>query len=95
MNIRNIVKKSILTEKATIFKEKNNEYVFVVDRCANKFQIRQAIELLFKVKVKNIRTLNYLGKNRKVGGHAGFKNNWKKAVIRLVSGQEIKIIDDV
>jgi large subunit ribosomal protein L23 len=94
MDIRSVVKKPIVTEKSTTAKEKSNKYTFVVDKCANKFQIRQAVETLFKVKVKNVNTSNYLGKSKRVNGHVGYKNNWKKAVVRIAKGQEIQMVDE-
>jgi large subunit ribosomal protein L23 len=95
MDIRNIIKKSIVTEKATILKEANDEYTFVVDKNANKFQIKQAVEFLFNVKVKSVHTSNYIGKHRRVGAHSGYKSDWKKAIVRLGSGQEIQMVDEV
>ncbi|GMO67448.1 MAG: 50S ribosomal protein L23 [Endomicrobiia bacterium] len=96
MNIRDIIKKPIITEKATILKEKDkNKYTFVVDKCANKFQIKQAVEALFKVKVKNVHTANYVGKSRRMGKNTGYKSDWKKAIVKIDEGQEIQIIDEV
>ncbi|MDR3253907.1 MAG: 50S ribosomal protein L23 [Endomicrobium sp.] len=94
MDIRNIIKRPIVTEKAAILKEKNNKYTFVVDKDANKFQIRQAIETLFKVKVENVHTSNYLGKSKKMGIHSGYRNDWKKAIVKLAAGQEIQMVDE-
>ncbi|MDR2860425.1 MAG: 50S ribosomal protein L23 [Elusimicrobiota bacterium] len=95
MNIRNIIKKSIETEKASIMKERDNKYTFMVDKDANKFQIKQAIEVLFDVKVENVHTSNYLGKNKRMGAHSGYRSDWKKAVVKLVKGQEIQSIEEV
>ncbi|MDR3256468.1 MAG: 50S ribosomal protein L23 [Endomicrobium sp.] len=94
MDIRNIIKKPIVTEKASIMKEKNNKYTFVVDKDANKFQIKQAVETLFKVKVENVHTSNYLGKSKRMGTHAGYKSDWKKAIVKLGEGQEIQMVDE-
>jgi large subunit ribosomal protein L23 len=95
MNIRNIIKKPIVTEKASVLKEKSNGYTFVVDKKANKFQIKQAIGILFNVKVKNVRTSNYKGKSKKVGAHSGYRSDWKKAIIKLGEKQEIQVVDEV
>ncbi|MDR1784657.1 MAG: 50S ribosomal protein L23 [Endomicrobium sp.] len=96
MNIRNIIKKPIVTEKATILKEKGkNKYTFVVDRSANKFQIKQAVETLFKVKVKKVHTANYVGKSIRRGKSVGYKSDWKKAIVKVDEGQEIQIVDEV
>jgi large subunit ribosomal protein L23 len=94
MDIRSVIKKPILTEKASVLKEKNNRYTFVVDKEANKFQIKQAIETLFNVNVKSVRTLNYKGKSKKVGTSSGYKSNWKKAIVKLRENQEIQTVDE-
>ncbi|GHT49563.1 50S ribosomal protein L23 [Endomicrobiia bacterium] len=94
MDIRNIIKRPIVTEKASILKEKDNKYTFVVDKDANKFQIKQAIEYLFSVTVKSVHTLNYAGKSKKVGAHTGYKNDWKKAIVKLDEGQEIQMVEE-
>ncbi|MDR3274894.1 MAG: 50S ribosomal protein L23 [Endomicrobium sp.] len=94
MNIRNVIKRPIVTEKAAILKEKNNKYTFVVDKDANKFQIKQAVETLFKVKVESVHTSNYLGKSKKMGIHSGYRSDWKKAIIKLAAGQEIQMVDE-
>ncbi len=91
MDIRNIVKKPIVTEKASIAKEKENKYTFVVDKDANKYQIKQAIEEMFNVKVVSVHTANFGGKTKRMGMHEGRKSDWKKAIIKLKSGQEISI----
>jgi len=94
MDIRRVIKRPMVTEKSTIMKEKSNMYTFVVDKCANKFQIRQAVETQFKVKVENVNTSNYLGKSKRVNRCIGYKNDWKKAVVKLSKGQEIQMIDE-
>ena len=93
MDIRNIVKKPIVTEKASVAKEKENKYTFVVDKDANKYQIKQAIEEMFNVKVVSVHTANYGGKTKRMGMHEGRKSDWKKAIIKLKDGQEISIED--
>jgi len=95
MNIINIIKRPIVTEKATSLREKgSNKYTFVVDKDANKFQIKQAVETLFKVKVESVRTANYAGKKRRRGIYVGRKSDWKKAVVKLAQGQEIQMVDE-
>jgi len=94
MDIRNIIKKPIVTEKAAALKEADNKYTFVVDKDANKFQIKQAVETLFKVKVESVHTSNYGGKNKRMGAHAGYKSDWKKAIVRLKKGQEIQMVEE-
>ncbi|MDR3112472.1 MAG: 50S ribosomal protein L23 [Elusimicrobiota bacterium] len=95
MNISSVIKKPLLTEKASFAKEKHGKYTFMVDSRANKFQIREAVESLFNVKVICVCTANYLGKKKRVGRSEGYKNNWKKAVVKIASGQEIQIMEEV
>ena len=95
MEIRNIIKRPIVTEKATLLKEKDNKYTFVVNRDANKFQIKQAVESLFNVKVESVHTSNYAGKSKRMGVHSGYKSDWKKAIVKLGAGQEIQMVDEV
>ncbi|MDR3196099.1 MAG: 50S ribosomal protein L23 [Endomicrobium sp.] len=94
MDIRNIIKKPIVTEKAALLKETNNKYTFVVDKDANKFQIKQAVESLFNVKVESVHTSNYLGKSKRMGMRVGYRRDWKKAIVKLGEGQEIQIVDE-
>jgi large subunit ribosomal protein L23 len=94
MDIRNIIKKPIVTEKAALMKEKSNKYTFAVDKSANKFQIRHAVETLFNVKVKSVHTSNCVGKSLRVGKYAGYRSDWKKAIVKLGKGQEIQLADE-
>jgi large subunit ribosomal protein L23 len=95
MDIRNIIKRPIVTEKAALMKEKNNKYTFVVDKSANKFQIKHAVETLFNVKVKSVHTLSCVGKRLRVGKYAaGYRSDWKKAIVKLGKGQEIRLADE-
>ncbi|MDR1511299.1 MAG: 50S ribosomal protein L23 [Endomicrobium sp.] len=96
MNVRDIIKRPVVTEKATVLKEKcRNKYTFVVDRDANKFQIKEAVETLFKVKVENVHTANYIGKSRRMGKNIGYRSDWKKAIVKIGEGQEIQMVDEV
>jgi large subunit ribosomal protein L23 len=81
-----------LTEKATILAETGNQYVFRVKPSANKVQIRQAIEKLFKKKVVRVNTLNCAGKlKRGRTQHLGRTNAWKKAIVTLAPGEKIEL----
>lgn len=91
MNIRNIIKKPLVTEKSSMLKDKQNKYTFVVDKDANKHQIKQAVETMFNVKVVDVHTANYAGKAKRMGRSEGFKSDWKKAIIKLKEGQEITV----
>lgn len=94
MDIRNVIKKPLITEKSSIMKEKENKYTFVVDKEANKYQIKQAVENLFNVKVKSVHTCIFLGKEKRMGAHAGYKSDWKKAIVKLQDGQEISVVEE-
>jgi len=78
-----------VSEKGTTVAEKHNQVVFRVKTDANKAEIKQAIETLFKVKVTQVRTLNVRGKSKRFGQMAGRRSDWKKAYITLAAGQEI------
>ena len=85
-----IVQRVRLTEKGSALQEKHNSYVFVVNPCANKIQIRQAVEKLFKVKVVRVNTLNCSGKmRRKQTKQRGRSSDWKKAIVVLKEGDKI------
>ena len=82
-----------LSEKATLLTELNNEYVFRVDRRANKLEIKQAVEKLFGKKVLSVRTANYHGKKkRERRADFGRTAHWKKAFVKLEEGESIDIV---
>ena len=90
MNAFEIIKTVRLTEKGTRQGEKLNQYTVVADRRANKIQIRQAVQELFKVKVTRVNTLNVRGKaRRKRTAQAGRAPDWKKAIVTLKDGDKI------
>ena len=89
-----IIRSPLITEKGTMIGELGNQFVFRVRRDANKDQIRRAVETLFKVKVEKVRTLNLLGKTRRVGRHAGKRPDWKKAYVTLAEGQRIDFFEN-
>ncbi|HVV01995.1 MAG TPA: 50S ribosomal protein L23 [Verrucomicrobiae bacterium] len=85
-----IIKTVRLTEKGTRQGEKFNQYTVVADPRANKIQIRQAVQELFKVKVTRVNTLNVRGKARRQRTpQAGRSSNWKKAIVTLKEGDKI------
>ena len=90
MNSYEIVKTVRLTEKGTLQSEKHNQYTVVADRRANKQQIRQAVQEIFKVKVAAVNTLNVRGKSRRQQTKQAGKNpDWKKAIVTLKAGDKI------
>jgi large subunit ribosomal protein L23 len=81
-----------LTEKATLLSDKLNKYVFRVSPRANKVQIKQAIETLFKKTVIDVNTCNYAGKKKRERTAAfGRKAHWKKAIVTLKEGDKIDL----
>lgn len=87
-----IIKSVRLTEKGTTQAEKYNQYTIIADRRANKIQIRQAVQELFKVKVTSVNTLNVRGKARRQRTlQAGRDASWKKAIVTLKKGDRINL----
>jgi large subunit ribosomal protein L23 len=82
----------ILTEKSNRLRE-GNQVIFEVAQEANKIQIKDAIQKLFKVTVVDVNTMNYRGKERRMGRGYGKLQNWKKAIITLKEGDEIQFFD--
>jgi len=93
MNAVDVIKGPIITEKGTLVNELGNQVVFRVDPRANKIEIRQAVERLFKVKVEKIRTSRVLGKTRRVGKSQGRRSDWKKAYVTLAEGARIDFFE--
>ena len=88
-----IIKTVHLTEKASILSDKGNQYVFKVKLTANKVQIRQAIEKLFKKKVTKVNTMRVSGKFKKGRTqHPGMTSDWKKAIVTLKAGDKIELV---
>lgn len=84
-----IIQGPIITEKTMDLKEKDNKYTFKVLKSANKIEIKNAVEEIFKVKVVSVNTINVLPKRARVGQHVGFKPAYKKAICKLAEGDKI------
>lgn len=95
MDFYQIIKRPLITEKATKQKEQVNQLTFEVDRHANKILVRNAIENIFKVKVLSVTVINVKGKKRTVGRNVGRKPDWKKAIVRLAPGENIEFFEGV
>jgi large subunit ribosomal protein L23 len=87
-----VIQAPVLTEKGTDDTADRNAYHFRVPLDANKVEIRQAVERLFNVKVKQVNTLRVLGKARRRGYVAGKTPDWKKAMVTLHEGNTIEIL---
>lgn len=81
-----------ISEKATVVADVDNQFVFRVASDASKLEVRKAVEALFKVKVKSVRTLNVKGKTKNFGRTVGKRNDWKKAYVALESGHDIDFL---
>lgn len=79
----------LITEKLARLTESANVVVFKVHPNANKVQIRAAVQEIWKVEVKSVRTINYEGKLKRMGRFIGRRSNWKKAIVTLAEGQTI------
>jgi large subunit ribosomal protein L23 len=95
MNIFDVIRRPLVTEKGHAKREAENTLCFEVHPDANKIQIRQAIETVFKVKVAEVRTSNYEGKLRRRGKFTGYAPDWKKAYVRRKPGQRMPEYADV
>ena len=85
-----IIRRPRVTEKGLRMVERGHAYPFEVAPRANKIEIGQAVEKLFKVKVKSVRTQNYIGKLKRVGRWYGRRPAWKKAIVVLEEGHAIE-----
>lgn len=90
-----IIRRPLITEKSTVQKEANNKLAFEVDRRANKIEIKNAVEKIFKVQVVDVHTINFLGKRKKLGRFAGRRAHWKKAIVTLKPGQKVEFFEGV
>ncbi len=87
--VYSVIRRPLITEKALITRETEGSLVFEVAANATKTEVKQAVELLFKVKVASIRTASVVGKERRRGRYAGYVPDWKKAYVRLKAGEKV------
>jgi large subunit ribosomal protein L23 len=88
MNVYEVIRRPLVTEKGVDKKDNERTLVFEVSADANKTQVKQAVEKLFKVKVDDVRTANFEGKMRRRGKFMGYRSDWKKAYVKLKEGQK-------
>lgn len=91
---RDILRKPVVTEKSTSLL-KDNKYTFVVDPNANKTEIKQAVESIFKVKVEKVNTMVVKGKTKRVRNIPGKTSDTKKAIVTLRKGDKIEIFEGI
>ena len=94
MQVEDIIKRPLLlTEKGNVLRETQSQYLFEVDRRANKIQIREAVERLFNVKVTDVHTMIVRGRMRRMGRGYAKTKNWKKAIVSLKEGDTIEFFE--
>ncbi len=89
MNLYDVIRRPLVTEKAMLKKEGERTLCFEVDVRANKSQVRAAVEKIFKVKVEEVRVAYVAGKLRRRGRFSGYRPDWKKAYVKLKAGQKV------
>jgi len=92
MDKYDIIKRPIVSEKTTKLSE-DRKYTFEVDKRANKIQIKEAVETLFKVKVEKVNVINAKAKQKKVGEYTGMTASVSKAIVTLKEGNKIDIYE--
>jgi large subunit ribosomal protein L23 len=95
MEAQQLIRRPLITEKATRMKEGSNTICFEVARSANKIEVRRAIEKLFGVKVLDVRVANRQGKWKRMGRFVGQRKAWKKAYVRLAPDHKIEFFEGV
>jgi len=88
-----VIKKPLFTEKGTNLKESENKMLVEVAKDANKLEIKQAVEEIFKVKVEKVATIKLHGKWKKYGKFEGKKPDRKKALITLMKGEKLDFVE--
>ena len=92
---KQVIVRPVVTERSTELADDRGAYTFIVNKDANKIEIKNAVESLFDVKVKDVRTANYRGKWRRMGNAYGQKAAFKKAVVTLAEGQRIDVYEGI
>ncbi len=92
MRLLQVILAPVITEKATLIADKNEQVIFRVAPDATKPEIKAAVELLFKVQVEAVKVANVKGKVKRTGRFMGRRDNWKKAYVCLAPGQELNFV---
>ena len=93
-NIYGVRQGPCLTEKAALMQEEGGKVVFKVHPKANKIEVKNAVEVMFNVKVKDVKTVSMRGKKKRAGKTVGMTKDWKKAYVTLAEG-EINFADEL
>lgn len=91
-NFHEVLLRPLVTESSLKRAERRNTYTFEVAPKANKIQIREAVEKVFKVSVTGVRTQTCHGKVRRMGRSIGRTADWKKAIVRVKTGDSIEFV---
>ena len=93
-SVYDVIKRPIISEKSTALAEVAGRYAFEVAVAANKQEIRNAVQILFNVKVSAVRTMIMHGKVKRVGRFENKRANWKKALVTVAPGQKIEFFQN-
>ena len=89
MELTEVIRRPIITEKTTVIREDGQTLVFQVAKEANKIDVRRAVETLFGSKVASVRTSIAHGKMKRQGRYVGQRSDWKKAYVKLREGEKL------
>jgi large subunit ribosomal protein L23 len=93
MNMFEVIKRPLVTEKTTLEKDSKNIIAFEVNKDANKIEVKEAVEKLFKVEVIDVNTVNVAGKRKRFGRNVGKRSDWKKAYVTLKEGSKVDFFE--
>ena len=93
-NLRDVLIRPLITEKSNTGMQ-DNKFTFIVPLNANKVEIRQAVETVFKVKVLDVNTVRVMGKIKRMGKYSGKRPDYKKAIVKIAPGQQIEFFEGV
>jgi large subunit ribosomal protein L23 len=94
-DLRKIIRRPLITERASQLQEESNKHLFEVRGDANKIEIKRAVEEIFEVEVVKVNTTSVRGKLKRLGRFQGRRSNWKKAIVTLAEGQRIDFYEGV
>ena len=95
MNLHDVIRKPLLTEKGAYLNETANQVLLEVAPGANKIEVKRAVEEMFKVKVEKVATIRVRGKQKRLGRHEGVTRQWKKAIVTLKAGEKLDFLEGV
>ena len=93
-SVYDVIRRPIISEKSTALAEVGGKYAFEVATQANKQEIKDAVQRLFNVKVRQVRTMIVHGKVKRIGRFETKRSNWKKALVTLAEGQKIEFFQN-